>query len=87
MLLPYTPDEPIFFGLRMNPVLPQGYMSDNAGRTNLLIMDELKLQLKIKTACFCIKHDLSVLSALICLMLLMNRLLECCIEKLTCYIF
>jgi hypothetical protein len=31
MLLPYTPDEPIFFGFRMNPVLPQGYMSDNAG--------------------------------------------------------
>ncbi|XP_059488126.1 glycoprotein-N-acetylgalactosamine 3-beta-galactosyltransferase 1-like [Neocloeon triangulifer] len=31
MLLPYTPDEPIFFGFRMNPILPQGYMSENAG--------------------------------------------------------
>jgi hypothetical protein len=31
MLLPYTADEPIFFGFRMNPILKQGYMGENAG--------------------------------------------------------
>lgn len=34
MLLPYSSEEAIFFGFRMNPILKQGYMGENAGKTS-----------------------------------------------------
>jgi hypothetical protein len=37
MLLPYSAEEPIFFGFRMNPILKQGYMSENAGEKHFMV--------------------------------------------------